>query len=571
MPRSETFEAADVAAEPSDPAAFDYVIVGAGSAGCVLASRLTEDPEVRVLLLEAGPVDHAWDWRLHMPAALAYPLQSRLYNWAYRSEPEPHMDGRRMHCPRGRVLGGSSSINGMAYVRGHARDYDRWAQAGLRGWDYAHVLPYFKRAESRAAGGDLYRGNDGPLHVATGSCRNPLSQAFIEAGRQAGYPLTSDMNGCQQEGFGAMDRTTHRGRRWSTARAYLRPALARPNLTVRTRSLATRVRFEGWRAIGVEYAAGGARREVRVTREVILSGGAINAPHLLLLSGIGPADQLEAFGIPVIVDLPGVGRNLQDHLEIYVQHVCTQPVSLYSAQRPWNKLRIGLEWLLLGRGIGASNQFEAGAFIRSAAGVEHPDLQYHFLPIAINYDGSNPHRGHGFQAHVGPMRPTSVGRVQLRSADPREPPSILFNYMATEGDRREMRAAVRLTREIFAQPAFEPFRGPELAPGAEVRSDAEIDAFVRARAESAYHPSCSCRMGPESDATAVVDGACRVHGLEGLRVVDASVMPSIPSGNLNAPTIMLAEKAADHILGRPRLPPSDMPVYVASNWETSQR
>ena len=567
MPRSETF----VTAKESDPAAFDYVIVGAGSAGCVLANRLTEDREVRVLLLEAGPVDHAWDWRLHMPAALAYPLQGRRYNWAYESEPEPHMDGRRMHCPRGRVLGGSSSINGMAYVRGHARDYDRWAQAGLRGWDYSHLLPYFKRAESREAGGDLYRGTDGPLHVATGACRNPLSRAFIEAGRQAGYPLTADMNGCQQEGFGAMDRTTHRGRRWSTARAYLRPALARPNLAVRTGILATRVRFEGWRAIGVEYASDGERREVRATREVILSGGAINSPHLLLLSGVGPADQLADLGIPVIVDLPGVGRNLQDHLEVYVQHVCTQPVSLYAAQRPWNKLRIGVEWLLLGRGIGASNQFEAGAFIRSAAGVEHPDLQYHFLPIAINYDGSNPHRGHGYQAHVGPMRPTSVGRVQLRSADPREPPSILFNYMATEGDRQEMRAGVRLTREIFAQPAFDRFRGAELAPGPEVRSDAEIDAFVRAKAESAYHPSCSCKMGPESDATAVVDGACRVRGVEGLRVVDASVMPSIPSGNLNAPTIMLAEKAADLIRGREPLAALEAPVWIAPDWATSQR
>ncbi len=549
----------------------DYVIVGAGSAGCVLANRLSEDPAVTVLLLEAGPVDHAWDWRLHMPAALAYPLKGKTYNWHYASEPEPFLDGRRIYCPRGRVLGGSSSINGMAYVRGHARDYDRWAQAGLNGWDYAHVLPYFKRAETRDKGADAYRGGDGPLHVATGAGRNPLYRAFVEAGRQAGYPVTADMNGCQQEGFGAMDRTTHRGRRWSAAKAYLRPALRRPNLTLHTRALTTRIRFEGRRASGVDYALGGQIRHARATREVILSGGAINSPQLLLLSGIGPADPLSALGIEVVADRQGVGENLQDHMEIYVQHACTQPVSLYGAEKPWNKLWIGANWLFLRRGIGASNQFEAGGFIRSAAGVEHPDLQYHFLPIAINYDGSNPYPGHGFQAHVGPMRPTSAGRVQLRSADPREPPSILFNYMATEGDRQEMRAAVRLTREVFSQKAFDPYRGPELAPGPDVQTDAEIDAFIRAHAESAYHPSCTCKMGADSDPMAVVDAECRVYGVEGLRVVDASVMPSIPSCNLNAPTIMLAEKAADLIRGRPPLPPLDAPVWIAPDWETRQR
>ena len=412
---------------------FDYVIVGAGSAGCVLAGRLSEDPDVRVLLLEAGPVDHAWDWRLHMPAALAYPLQGRRYNWAYESEPEPHMDGRRMHCPRGRVLGGSSSINGMAYVRGHARDYDRWAQAGLPGWSYAQLLPYFKRAESREAGGDLYRGSGGPLHVATGACRNPLYRAFIAAGCEAGYPVTADMNGCQQEGFGAMDRTTRRGRRWSAAKAYLRPALRRPNLTLRTGALTTRVRLEKTRAVGVDYASNGGVQEARAEREVILSGGAINSPQLLLLSGIGAAAELTELGIQVTADLPGVGRNLQDHLEIYVQHACTQPISLYRAQRPWNKLWIGASWLLLGRGIGASNQFEAGGFIRSAAGIEHPDLQYHFLPIAINYDGSNPHPGDGFQAHVGPMRPTSVGR---RAAALGRPARAALDPVQLHGNRR---------------------------------------------------------------------------------------------------------------------------------------
>jgi choline dehydrogenase len=551
--------------------AFDYVIVGAGSAGCVLANRLSEDPATTVLLLEAGPLDHFWDWRLHMPAALAYPLRSARYNWAYRSEPEPYLDGRRLDCPRGRVVGGSSSINGMAYVRGHARDYDRWAQSGLPGWDYAHVLPYFKRAERRAVGGDLYRGSLGPLHVATGACANPLAQAFIAAGRQAGYPLTADMNGRQQEGFGAMDRTTRRGRRCSAARAYLHPVRRRPNLTLRSGALTTAVRFERRRAIGVSYAIGDRLHEAHAAREVILAGGAINSPQLLLLSGIGDADELAAHDIAAVVHLPGVGRNLQDHLEIYVQHACTQPVSLYGSERPFRKLWIGASWLFLGRGIGASNQFEAGAFIRSRAGVEHPDLQYHFLPIAINYDGSNAYRGHGFQAHVGPMRPTSVGRVRLRSADPRETPSILFNYMATEGDRQEMRAAVRLTREIFAQPAFDPYRGRELAPGPEARTDAEIEAFVRAKAESAYHPSCSCKMGPDSDPSAVVDGACRVHGVESLRVVDASIMPSIVSGNLNAPTIMLAEKAADLIQGREPPAPIEIPVDIAPSWATSQR
>jgi choline dehydrogenase len=556
MPRSETF---------------DYIVVGAGSAGCVLANRLSEDTDVRVLLLEAGPVDHPWAWQLHMPAALAYPLKDQRYNWGYWSEPEPHMDGRRMYCPRGRVLGGSSSINGMAYVRGHARDYDRWAQGGLRGWDYAHALPYFKRAETRALGGDEYRGGDGPLHVATGACRNPLYQAFLEAGRQAGYPLTADMNGYQQEGFAPMDMTVCAGRRWSTACAYLRPARRRPNLMVRTGALTQRVRFDGTRAIGVDYVKGQRMAQVRTEREVILAGGAINSPQLLMLSGVGDADELERFDIPVVAHLPGVGRNLQDHLEIYVQHACTQPISLYAAQRPWNKLRIGLEWILFKRGLGATSHFEAGAFIRSRAGVEHPDLQYHFLPIAVNYDGTNPQETHGFQAHVGPMRPTSVGQVRLRSADPREPPSILFNYMATEGDRQEMRAAVRLTRELFAQRAFDPYLGPELAPGPEVETDAEIDAFVRAQAESAYHASCSCKMGPDSDPSAVVDGDCRVHGIEDLRVVDASIMPSIVSGNTNAPTIMLAEKAADLIRGRQPLDPLDVPVYIAPDWETAQR
>jgi choline dehydrogenase len=552
----------------SESQVYDYIIVGAGSAGCVLANRLTEDADVSVLLLEAGPKDHSLF--IHMPTALAYPLADDKYNWYYTSEPEPFMDGRPMYCPRGRVLGGSSSINGMAYVRGHARDYDRWAQSGLPGWDYAHALPYFKKAETRVKGGDDYRGSDGPLKVTTGEGRNPLYKAFIDAGVQAGYPHTEDMNGYQQEGFGAMDRTTYRGRRWSTAMAYLRPALKRSNLHLEIGAFTTRVLFEGARATGIEYVRKGSTYKVHAAREVILSGGAINSPQLLMLSGIGPADDLKALDIPITADLPGVGQNLQDHLEIYVQQQCVQPITLYSVlNNPLRKLAVGVEWLLFRSGLGGTNHFESGGFIRSHAGIEHPNLQYHFLPVAMTYDASEAQKVHGFQAHVGPMRPTSRGHVKLRSADPRQHPEILFNYMSTEQDREEMRAAVRLTREVFAQAAFDPFRGPELAPGIEVQSDEQINAFVRQHGESAYHPSCTCKMG--ADAMAVVDGETRVRGVENLRVIDASIMPTIASGNLNAPTIMMAEKAADMIRGRPPLPPSDAPVYIAPDWQTAQR
>ena len=549
-------------------AEFDYIIVGAGSAGCVLANRLTEDPDARVLVLEAGPGDHSLF--IHMPSAFAYPLANDTYNWFYDSEPEPFMDGRRIHCPRGRVLGGSSSINGMVYIRGHALDYDGWAQErGLADWSYADCLPYFRKAETRAKGGDAYRGDSGPLQVSTAAGKNPLYQAFVEAGMQAGYPYTEDMNGHQQEGLGPMDQTIYKGRRWSTAMAYLRPAMKRPGLTVETLALVTRVLFDGSTARGVEVSQKGRLLKFLASREVILCGGAINSPQVLQLSGVGDPAALRALGIEIVAPLPGVGANLQDHLETYVQYACKEPITLYGAMNPVAKLKIGAEWMLLGTGLGATNHFETGGFIRSEAGVKHPDLQYHFLPMAISYDGKNPSTRHGFQAHVGPMRPTSRGRVRLRTASPKDAPEILFNYMATEQDRKEMRAGVRLTREIFAQPAFDPYRAEELAPGAGVQTDAEIDAFIRQHAESAYHPSCTCRMG--EDAMAVTDSQGRVHGVRNLRVVDASLMPAVVSGNLNAPTIMMAEKIADAVRGRAPLPRAQAAVYIHPQYASAQR
>jgi choline dehydrogenase len=551
---------------------YDYIIIGSGSAGSVLANRLGAKPELRILVLEAGGADHWFNWKIHMPAAFAYPLADDKLNWAYYAAPDPFMDRRRMYCPRGRVVGGSSSINGMVYIRGHARDYDRWAQLGLKGWSYAEVLPYFRRAENRDLGADEYHGAEGPLHVTRGHTPQPLFQAWVEAGRQAGYPVTPDLNGYQQEGLGPMDMTTFRGRRWSAAKAYLRPAVRRGNVELLTRALTTRILVESGRARGVEYLKEGRLATAHVEREVIVSGGAINSPQILMLSGIGPADHLRSFGIPVVHDLPGVGQNLQDHLETYVQHACLQPITLYPVMKsPLRQFLVGVQWTFFGTGPGATNHFEVGGFIRSRAGVEHPDLQYHFLPIAASYDGKQKQEGHGFQAHVGPMRPTSRGHVTLRSSDPREPPEILFNYMQTESDRREMRASVRLTREIFAQKAFDPYRGAELSPGPSVHSDAEIDAHIRAKAESAYHPSCSCKMGLATDAMAVVDAEGRVHGLEALRVIDASIMPNVVSGNLNAPTIMMAEKLADTVLGLAPLPRSEAKVYIAPNYETSQR
>lgn len=553
---------------------FDFIVVGAGSAGCVLADRLSADGQNKVLLLEAGGSDRSIF--IQMPAALAYPMNTKRWNWGYHSEPEPHLNNRRLHCPRGLGLGGSSSINGLVYVRGNPLDFERWQEEdGARGWGYADVLPYFKRAETRAEGGDEYRGGanngGGPLSTTYGTLKNPLHAAWLEAAQQAGYSLTEDYNGFRQEGFGRMDMTVRDGTRCSAAKAYLYPARKRANLKVEQHALATRVLFEGTRAVGIEFEQGGKLRQVRARREVILSGGSINSVQLLKLSGIGPADELAEHGIPVLAHRPGVGANLQDHLEFYFQMACTQPVTLFGQANLLGKAMVGAEWLFLRRGIGASNQFESCGFIRSKAGIKYPDIQYHFFPMAINYDGSSLATEHGFQAHVGPMRSKSRGTVTLRSADPREHPKILFNYMSHPDDWEEMRACVRLTREIFQQPAFAPWRGREIQPGADCTSDEAIDAFIADNVESALHPSCTCKMGSIDDPMAVVDPELRVIGVHGLRVIDSSVMPSITTGNLNAPTIMIGEKGADHVLGKPMLPPSNAPYYVAPNWESTQR
>ena len=549
--------------------AFDYVIVGAGSAGCVLADRLTEDGRSTVLVLEYGGSDRSLF--IQMPAALAIPMNSKTYNWGYVSEPEPFLDGRRISCPRGKVLGGSSSINGLVYVRGHPLDFERWEEEGAKGWGYRDVLPYFRRAESFRGGADPYRGDAGPLATSRGLKRNPLYDAFIEAGREAGYAVSADLNGERQEAFGPLDMTVRDGVRSSTANAYLRPAMKRRNLKVLTHALAMGIAFEGRRAVGVHYRRNGSEHEVRARREVILCGGPINSPQLMKLSGVGPAAELSALGIEVVADRPGVGENLQDHLEFTFQVASKQPITLYGHTGLLARALIGAEWYLRGKGLGASNHFEAGGFIRSRAGVRYPDIQFHFLPMAVAYDGSSLAREHGFQAHVGPMRSKSRGQVRLKSPDPAEQPLIRFNYMSHPEDWIEMRACVRLTREIFAQAAFEPYRGREIQPGADCVSDEAIDAFVRAKAESAYHPSCTCKMGSPADPSAVVDPETRVIGVEALRVVDSSIMPSITNGNLNAPTIMIGEKAADMIRGRDPLPASNAPYYVAPDWETRQR
>ena len=548
---------------------FDYVIVGAGSAGCVLADRLSESGKDSVLLLEYGGSDRAL-W-IQMPSALNIPLNMERYDWRYYTEPEPNLNNRRLHTPRGKVLGGSSSINGLVYVRGNPLDFERWESEGAAGWGYHDVLPYFRRAETYAGGADEYRGADGKLATRRGRLANPLYDAWLVAGREAGYPQSADMNGFQQEGFARMDMTVGGGRRCSTANAYLRPAMRRTNLAVRTHALATGVQFAGRRAIGVRYQRGEVAHEARARREVILCAGAINSPQLLKLSGVGPRSELAALGIAVVQELPGVGENLQDHMEFYFQVASRVPITLYKHMSLWRRGLIGARWLLTHDGLGASNQFEAGGFIRSRAGVRYPDIQFHFLPLAVSYDGSSLAKEHGFQAHVGPMRSRSTGWVRLRSTAATARPMIFFNYLSQPDDWVEMRACVRLTREIFAQPAFASYRAREIQPGEQVRSDEEIDGFIRAKAESAFHPSCTCKMGRTSDPMAVVDNEARVIGVEALRVVDSSIMPSITTGNLNAPTIMLAEKAADHIRGKPLLPRASAPYYIAPDWKNRQR
>lgn len=550
----------------------DYIIVGAGSAGCALAYRLSEDPTKKVLVIEEGGSD--FGPLIQMPGALSYPMNMTRYDWGYQSQPEPYLNGRRLATPRGRVIGGSSSINGMVYVRGHARDFDHWNDSGAKGWAYADVLPYFKRQEHWHRGGHggdkSWRGRKGPLHVTRGTRENPLFEAFVEAGREAGYPVTRDYNGKQQEGFGPMEQTVWKGQRWSASNAYLKPALKRANVTL-LRGHVNKVVIKDGRATGVEVALGNSIEIHEAGAEVILAASAINSPKLLMLSGIGPAQHLAEHGIDLVADRPGVGQNLQDHLELYIQMASKLPITLFKYWNLFGKAWVGARWLFTRTGPGASNNFESAAFLRSAKGVEYPDIQYHFLPIAVRYDGQAAAEGHGFQAHVGPMRSKSRGSVTLASSDPQAAPEILFNYMSHEDDWADFRNCIRLTREIFSQKAFEPYVKHEIQPGAAVQSDDELNGFIGEHVESAYHPCGTCKMGAADDPMAVVDPECRVIGVEGLRVADSSIFPRITNGNLNGPSIMVGEKASDLILGKRPLPRSNAEPWINPNWKTSQR
>lgn len=544
----------------SAPDRVDVVVVGGGSAGCVIANRLSADPGTSVLVLEAGRSDLKLDPFIHMPAALPFPIGSRFYDWKYESEPEPHMNGRRVYHARGKVLGGSSSINGMIFQRGNPKDYERWgADPGMEGWDYAHVLPYFKRMETCLAGADEWRGGDGPLVLERGPATNPLFTAFFDATVEAGYPRTPDVNGYRQEGFAKFDRNIHRGRRLSAARAYLHPVMHRPNLTVRTLAYTTRVLFEGTRAVGVEYVTAGRRHTVRAN-EVVLCGGAINTPQLLQLSGVGDPDHLRPLGIGTVAEVRGVGEHLQDHLEVYIQYASAQPVSIAPGLKYRNRPKLAADWLFFRKGLGATNHFEGGGFVRSNDDVDYPNLMFHFLPIAIRYDGTSPVEGHGYQVHIGPMYSDARGTVKIRSTDPRMKPALRFNYLSTDQDRREWLEAVRVARHILNQPAMAPYNAGEISPGPGVETDEQILDWVRADAETALHPSCTARMG--TDDLSVVDPTTMgVHGTSGLRVVDASAMPYVTNGNIYAPVVMLAEKAADLITGATPLPASDAPWY----------
>ena len=547
---------------------FDHIIVGSGSAGSVMAHRLSEAGR-SVLVLEYGGTDLGP--LIQMPSALSIPMNMKRYNWGFETEPEPHLNGRRLATPRGKVVGGSSSINGMVYVRGHARDFDTWEEMGAKGWAFKNVLPYFKRMENSHGGEDGWRGTDGPMHVKRGARLNPLYQAFIEAGRQAGYPVTKDYNGSQQEGFGSMEMTVHNGFRWSAANAFLRPALKRKTVKLVTHAYARRVILEGKKAVGVEYSRGEKIFTARARKDVIIAASPINSPKLLQLSGIGSEQVLKDAGIEVKHHLPGVGENLHDHLEVYFQVKCKQPITLNGKLNVMSKGMIGAEWMLLKSGLGSTNHFESCGFIRSDAGIDYPDIQYHFIPAAVRYDGKVAFAGHGFQVHVGPMRSKSRGFVRVQSSDAKVSPKILFNYMSHPDDWKEFRACIRLTREVIGQKALEPFRAEEIQPGSAVQSDADIDDFIRQHCESAYHPTGTCKMGAIADATAVVDPECRVIGIDNLRVADSSVMPQVTNGNLNAPTLMIGEKASDHILGRDPLPASNLEPWFNPKWKTSQR